>query len=114
MIGQKGSLLSWEIIAVAMAAIRANAMRSILTTLGIIIGVAAVITMVSMGEGAQQQIQSQIQGMGTNILSITPTRGSMGGSGVAPRAFTWMMPLRSVTTREVSSRWLRRVPVGSR
>ncbi len=79
MIGQKGSLLSWEIIAVAMAAIRANAMRSILTTLGIIIGVAAVITMVSMGEGAQQQIQTQIQGMGTNILSISPTRGSMGG-----------------------------------
>ncbi len=59
MIGQKGSLLSVEIVAVAMAAIRANAMRSVLTTLGIIIGVAAVITMVSLGEGAQQQIQAQ-------------------------------------------------------
>jgi len=75
MIGQKGSLLSGEIIAVAMAAIRANALRSVLTTLGIIIGVAAVITMVSLGEGAQQQIQAQIEGMGTNILSISPLRG---------------------------------------
>jgi putative ABC transport system permease protein len=80
MIGQKGSLLSIEIIAVAMAAIRANALRSFLTTLGIIIGVAAVITMVSMGEGAQQQIQARIEGMGTNILSISAARSSgMGG-----------------------------------
>ena len=75
MIGQKGSLLSVEIVAVAMAAIRANALRSVLTTLGIIIGVAAVITMVSLGEGAQQQIQAQLEGMGTNVLSISPTRG---------------------------------------
>jgi putative ABC transport system permease protein len=86
MIGQKGSLLSIEIFAVAMAAIRANALRSILTTLGIIIGVAAVITMMSMGEGAQQQIQERIEGMGTNILSINATRsrdagGVRGGSG---------------------------------
>ena len=80
MIGQKGSLLSLEIVAVALAAIRANALRSVLTTLGIIIGVAAVITMVSMGEGAQQQIQAQIEGMGTNILSISPARShGMGG-----------------------------------
>jgi len=80
MIGQKGSLLSGEIIAVAMAAIRANALRSVLTTLGIIIGVAAVITMVSMGEGAQRQIQAQIEGMGTNVLSISPNRHrGMGG-----------------------------------
>ncbi len=75
MIGQKGSLLSVEIVAVAMSAIKANALRSVLTTLGIIIGVAAVITMVSIGEGAQQQIQAQIEGMGTNILSISPSRG---------------------------------------
>ncbi|MCJ7629805.1 MAG: ABC transporter permease [Longimicrobiales bacterium] len=80
MIGQKGSLLSVEIIAVAMAAIRANALRSVLTTLGIIIGVAAVITMVSLGEGAQQQIQARIEGMGTNILSISASRSEgMGG-----------------------------------
>mgnify|MGYP001827707553 CR=1 FL=1 len=90
MIGQKGSLLSVEIIAVAMAAIRANAMRSVLTTLGIIIGVAAVITMVSLGEGAQQQIQAQIEGMGTNILSISPSRqrGSGGVRSGSARLYT--------------------------
>ena len=93
MIGQKGSLLSVEIVAVAMAAIRANALRSVLTTLGIIIGVAAVITMVSLGEGAQQQIQAQIEGMGTNILSISPTRGrGQGGVPPARLASTWTMP----------------------
>ncbi len=80
MIGEKGSMLVTEIIAVALAAIRANALRSVLTTLGIIIGVAAVITMVSLGEGAQQDIQERIQGMGTNVLSISPQRQrGMGG-----------------------------------
>ena len=80
MFGQKGSMLITEIVAVALAAIRANAMRSILTTLGIIIGVAAVISMVSLGEGASQQIQSQIEGMGTNVLSVSPLRHrGMGG-----------------------------------
>jgi len=82
MFGQKGSLLSIEIVAVAMAAIKANALRSVLTTLGIIIGVAAVITMVSLGEGAQQQIQERIEGMGTNVLSISPSR-QRGMGGVA-------------------------------
>ena len=82
MIGRRGSLLFTEIIGVAMAAIRANALRSFLTTLGIIIGVAAVISMVSLGEGASRQIQAQIEGMGTNVLSIQPARGRMMG-GIA-------------------------------
>ena len=80
MFGEKGSLVFTESLAVAFAAIKANAMRSVLTTLGIIIGVAAVISMVSLGEGASQQIQEQIEGMGTNILSISPQRSrGMGG-----------------------------------
>jgi len=80
MFGEKGSMLITEIIAVAFAAIKANAMRSVLTTLGIIIGVAAVISMVSLGEGASQEIQERIQGMGTNVLSVSPLRQrGMGG-----------------------------------
>ncbi len=82
MLGEKGSMVITEILAVAFAAIRANAMRSMLTTLGIIIGVAAVISMVSLGEGASQQIQEQIEGMGTNVLSISPQR-QRGMGGVA-------------------------------
>ena len=49
-------MLFFEIFLVAMAAVRANLLRSVLTTLGIVIGIAAVITMVALGEGAQQQV----------------------------------------------------------
>jgi len=80
MFGEKGSMLITEVMAVAFGAIRANAMRSMLTTLGIIIGVAAVISMVSLGEGASQDIQERIEGMGTNVLSVSPQRHrGMGG-----------------------------------
>jgi putative ABC transport system permease protein len=72
-------MLIFEILMVAMAAIRANVLRSVLTTLGIIIGVAAVIAMVSLGEGAQQRVEQQIQRMGTNVLTIRPGQQMFGG-----------------------------------
>jgi putative ABC transport system permease protein len=65
-------MLIKEIFLVALAAVRANILRSFLTTLGIIIGVGAVITMVALGEGAQQQVEEQIERMGTNVLTIRP------------------------------------------
>jgi putative ABC transport system permease protein len=68
-----------EIVAVALAAIKANALRSILTTLGIVIGVAAVIAMVALGEGAQARVEQQIQQMGTNVLTIRPGQQRWGG-----------------------------------
>ncbi|HSG50069.1 MAG TPA: ABC transporter permease [Longimicrobiales bacterium] len=68
-----------EIIVVALAAIRANALRSILTALGIIIGVAAVIAMVALGEGAQQRVEGMVQRMGTNVLTIRPGQQMFGG-----------------------------------
>ena len=68
-----------EIVMVAMASIRANALRSGLTTLGIVIGTAAVITMVALGEGAQRQVQEQIENMGTNILTVRPGQGFFRG-----------------------------------
>ena len=51
-----------------------NKLRSILTMLGIIIGVGAVIAMVSVGQGAQQQAQQQIAAMGSNMLFVPPAR----------------------------------------
>ena len=72
-------MLGIEIVLVALGAIRANAMRSFLTTLGIIIGVAAVITMVALGEGAQRQVQDQIQRMGTTVLTVRPGQLQFGG-----------------------------------
>jgi len=72
-------MLIKEIILVALAAIRANAMRSFLTTLGIIIGVGAVIAMVSLGEGAQRSVEAQIERMGTNVLTIRAGQSTFGG-----------------------------------
>ncbi len=72
-------MLIWEIIVVAMAAVRANVLRSVLTTLGIIIGVAAVIAMVALGEGAQKRVEDQIQRIGTTVLTIRPGQQFWGG-----------------------------------
>ena len=70
-----------ETIMVALGAIRANFLRSILTTLGIVIGVGAVITMVALGSGAQQAVEEQIQALGTDLLSVYP--GQSWSHGVA-------------------------------
>ncbi len=72
-------MLLFEIIMVAMGAVRANILRSVLTTLGIVIGIAAVITMVALGEGAQQRVQEEINRMGTTILTIRPGQQMWGG-----------------------------------
>jgi len=72
-------MLALEIILVALAAIRANALRSALTSLGIVIGVSAVIAMVALGEGAQRQVAEQIERMGTNVLTIRAGQRMFGG-----------------------------------
>jgi putative ABC transport system permease protein len=65
-------MLFGETLRVALSAVAINKMRSFLTMLGIIIGIAAVITMVALGEGAQRQVQSQLQSLGTNVLTVRP------------------------------------------
>jgi putative ABC transport system permease protein len=71
--------VSLEIVRVAVAAVLANKMRSLLTTLGIIIGIASVITMVALGEGAQQQISERMSGLGTSVVTVTPGQQMQGG-----------------------------------
>jgi len=72
----------------ALRSIRRNLMRSFLTILGIVIGVSAVITMVTLGNGATLAIQSQISGLGTNLLQVRPgQRMGPGGSGASAPAF---------------------------
>ena len=73
--------LAKEIVLVALGALRANKMRSFLTMLGIVIGVAAVIAMVAIGKGAQNSISERIAGLGTTLLTVRP--GSRRGFGVA-------------------------------
>lgn len=69
-----------ELIRFAAGAIAAHPMRSALTTLGVVIGVAAVVTMTSVGMGAQKMVEDQIAGMGSNLIIVQPgnTRGPGG------------------------------------
>ena len=78
-------MLLGEIFSVALGAIRANKLRSLLTMLGIVIGVAAVITMVALGTGARQAVQSQIEALGTNLLSVYPGQSMFRGVASANR-----------------------------
>jgi putative ABC transport system permease protein len=64
---------------IALRALRNNKFRGFLTMLGIIIGVASVITMLAIGQGSKRSIQGQISEMGSNMLSIDPGMGMMGG-----------------------------------
>ena len=67
----------------ALRSIRRNLMRSFLTILGIVIGVSAVITMVTVGNGATLAVQNQISGLGTNLLQVRPGQRMGPGSGGA-------------------------------
>ena len=77
---------------IAFGALRINKLRSALTMLGIIIGVAAVIAMVAVGEGAKRQVEQVFEAMGTNLLIVLPgstsSFGVMGGAGTKP-SLTW-------------------------
>jgi putative ABC transport system permease protein len=72
-----------ETLRVAFAALGANKLRSFLTMLGVVIGVAAVIAMIALGRGAQQSVSERIASLGTTLLSIQPGQGRGGPSGVA-------------------------------
>ncbi|MDD7313070.1 MAG: ABC transporter permease [bacterium] len=76
------------IFLIALRAIKANKMRSILTSLGIIIGVAAVIVMLSVGNGAQISIQNEMKTMGSNLIivrsGVATSSGARGGHGSQP------------------------------
>jgi putative ABC transport system permease protein len=63
----------------AWRALTTNLLRSILTMLGIIIGVAAVITMIAVGSGAQQRVEAQIKALGSNIMLVLPGARTQGG-----------------------------------
>ena len=73
-------MLIGEIISVALGALRANKLRSLLTMLGIVIGVAAVIAMIALGNGAQKAVKDRITALGTTLLTVMPGQAfGMGG-----------------------------------
>ena len=78
-------MYTFKTIPVSLRALGRNKMRSFLTALGIIIGVGAVVAMISIGQGAKIEVEKRFDSMGTNLLFVTPGsssfRGVSGGSG---------------------------------
>ena len=70
---------AWAAFRSAWRALAANALRSVLTMLGIIIGVGAVIAMVAVGQGATDRVQEQMQALGSNIMLVVPGGVSQAG-----------------------------------
>ena len=75
------------LVRIAMQGIQKNKMRTLLTMLGIVIGVGAVIVMVAIGNGAQAQIEAQIGSLGTNMIVITPGTTELGGASQGAGTF---------------------------
>jgi putative ABC transport system permease protein len=78
-------MLLGETVAVALQSIRANMLRSVLTMLGIIIGVGAVITMVALGSGAQKAVQDRIAALGANVFTVFAGQARQGGIRITDR-----------------------------
>src|SRR5436853_6492010 len=83
--GNRGVSL-WEVMRVSLESLLANKMRSLLTMLGVIIGVASVVALLALGNGASASITGQIQAIGTNVLTVIPgapnarERGAVGAA----------------------------------
>ena len=75
-------MISGQVVVTALSALRRNLLRSILTMLGIVIGIASVIAMMEIGAGASKQIGERISSMGSNVLMISPVAISSGGVSV--------------------------------
>ena len=88
-----------EAIRSALAAITANALRSLLTMLGIVIGVAAVIAMVAIGSGARNLVDRQIRSLGANLAIITPGNVTQGGARLGAGAASTLTDEDAVAIR---------------
>jgi putative ABC transport system permease protein len=95
-------LMFWNAILLALREIRRNVLRSSLTILGIVIGVAAVITMVTIGQGATAQVQADIGKLGTNLLQVFRGQGFGGGGGARSSAPPFTMDDATAIESELS------------
>jgi putative ABC transport system permease protein len=92
----------WNALLLALREVRRNVMRSFLTILGIVIGVAAVITMVTLGNGATAKVTEQISSLGTNLLEVRPGQGHRGPGGTRSAADMFEMDDVQAIAREIS------------
>jgi len=76
-----------RLLGIAARSIMRNKLRTTLTMLGIVIGVAAVIVMVAIGQGARAQIEAQIHTLGTNMIVVTPGSTAQGGASQGANTF---------------------------
>jgi putative ABC transport system permease protein len=74
-----------EAFRVAVTALRANRLRSLLTMLGVVIGVAAVVVLVAIGTGAKQEVEQQVNGLGANLVVVVPGRLEIGSAPTRSR-----------------------------
>ena len=74
----------WNALGIALREIHRNLMRGFLTVLGVVIGVAAVVIMVSLGQGATESVTSQVESLGSNLVMVIPGRGMGPAGGSAP------------------------------
>jgi putative ABC transport system permease protein len=78
----------WTTFTLALREIRRHLLRSFLTVLGVVIGVAAVVTMVTLGNAASRSVQSQVSSLGSNLLTVLPGQGvGRGGGAQLPQPF---------------------------
>ena len=94
--------MMWETIMLAQREIRRNVLRSSLTILGIVIGVAAVIILVTLGNGATAQVTSEISKLGTNLLQVRPGQGFRGPGGARSNATNFTIADAEAIASEVS------------
>ena len=96
-----------QTLRVALRALTRNKLRSFLTTLGMVIGVSAVIAMVAIGDGAKARVEQAFESMGSNMLIVLPgtstAGGAMGGFGSQP-TLTWE-DLKAIQNEVPSVRW---------
>jgi putative ABC transport system permease protein len=95
-------MLVGETVRVALASLRANKLRSALTMLGIVIGVAAVIAMVALGNGAANAVKDRIARLGTTVLQINPQRVQQGGIGTSTMAKLSMPDVKALNERAMN------------
>ena len=92
----------FQCFALALKSLATSKIRALLTMLGIIIGVAAVIVMLAIGEGANKQVQANMESMGSNLLTIRSATGKAGGvsMGIGTK------PTLSVKDADAIKKWL--------
>jgi len=97
----------WQNVRLALKTIRSNKLRSMLTMLGIIIGVASVTTVVSLGNGFKQQIQGEITGLGANLVTVVPgnifERDDDGNIAINDSGFSSAVGVSTITTEDLNT-----------